>query len=72
MFDMSMGMIVSGLILSAVGLVLFLHGKREADFRTLFAGIALGILPMVVHSVLILWGISAAVLGGVWALKRYA
>lgn len=71
MLDMSMGVLLSGLILGGVGFVMFMYGKRESDFKTLFGGIALGVLPMAVHSLMMLWGLSAAVIGGILLLKKY-
>ncbi len=70
--DLSTGMILSGLVLGGVGFVLFWRGKRESQPVTLLAGIALSILPMVMHSVLALWLASAGVVGGLGLLRRFA
>ena len=71
MFDASMGVILSGLVLGGVGFVMFMYGKRESDLKTLMSGIALSVLPMAVHSLLLLWGLSAAVIGALVLLKKY-
>ena len=71
MLDLSFGLLFSGLVLGAIGLYLFIRGKQDADWGSLGGGMALGILPIVVHSLLLLWGLSFAVLGGIWAIKRF-
>ncbi len=71
MLDLSIGLLISGLILGTLGIVLFKRGKQDADWSTLAGGMALGILPIAVHSLLLLWGLSFAVLGGLWAIKRF-
>lgn len=68
--NLSMGTLLSGLLLGAVGFVMFLHGKREGDPATLLGGLALGFIPMFVHVIWAVWAISGAVLAGVLLLKR--
>jgi hypothetical protein len=70
MLDSSFGVILSGLVLGAVGFVLFMHGKRQSDLGSVLGGIALGVLPMVVHSLLLLWLAGAGVIAGVVLLRR--
>jgi len=71
MFDMSGGMLLSGLVIGGVGFVLFMWGKRECSVRALVAGVALSVLPMVMHSVAALWLASAGVVGGLGLLRRF-
>lgn len=63
--------IVSGLFISLIGTALFIHGKKQADFRTLVAGVALCALPCVVGSLLVEWLACGGCLAGLWAWIRY-
>lgn len=60
----------SGLVIGAVGLGLFLYGKRAPDLPTLAAGAALGVLPLFAHSLVVLWGLTALCGGGLYVVKR--
>ena len=68
---MSEGMLLSGLVIGGVGFVLFLRGKREGSLGTLLAGIALSVLPMLMHSVGMLWLASAGLVGGLGLMRRF-
>jgi uncharacterized membrane protein YecN with MAPEG domain len=65
-------LIFSGLFIGVVGLVLFNHGRKNADFRTLGAGVALCVYPYFVGSLLLLWLLFAAIVGGLYALHKHA
>lgn len=71
MLEMSSGMLLSGLVIGSVGFVLFLKGKRDRSAGTLLAGIVLSVLPMVMHSVGMLWLTSAGLVGGLGLLRRF-
>lgn len=71
MLELSTGMLVSGLVIGGLGFVLFWRGKREGQPGTLLAGIALSALPMVLHSVGLLWLVTAGVVGGLGLLRRF-
>lgn len=68
---MSEGMLLSGLVIGGVGFVLFLKGKRDCSLGTLVTGIVLSVLPMVMHSVGMLWLASAGLVGGLGLLRRF-
>jgi hypothetical protein len=70
--DLTMGVILSGLVLGAIGFFMFLYGKRESQPLTLIAGLVLGILPMATHDVLLMWVVGGAVVGGVVLHRRNA
>lgn len=72
MLDLSTPMLISGLILGGAGMFLFFRGRSNQEPTSVLAGIALSVLPMVLHSVLVLWGLSAAVIAGWVALRRLA
>ncbi|MEO1130532.1 MAG: hypothetical protein AAFX05_12620 [Planctomycetota bacterium] len=69
--ELSMGLLFSGLFVGLLGLVLFLSGKRSGEPTTLCTGIALSALPICIHSVAILWGVTAGVVGGLILLRRF-
>ena len=60
MLDLSMGMLISGTVIGAAGMLLLLRGKRESEPSSLLAGLALSVLPLVMHSVGMLWLAGAA------------
>lgn len=70
MLDLSPAMMISALVLSAVGMFLFIRGKRGGDIFGVIGGLALMGLPLLVHSLMVLWLVSAGVTGGVLALRR--
>ncbi|VAX38492.1 hypothetical protein MNBD_PLANCTO03-240 [hydrothermal vent metagenome] len=63
-------LLFSGLLLGIVGMGFFLYGKKQARLDCLAIGIILSIVPMVAHSLLIIWGVAAACLGGFFVLSR--
>ncbi|HMN39429.1 MAG TPA: hypothetical protein PKE29_01195 [Phycisphaerales bacterium] len=69
--DLSPGTLFSGLLLGAIGMALFIYGKKQTDFRCLAAGIALCIAPYVIGSMMALWLVSAAVIAGLVAWVKY-
>lgn len=68
--DLTMGVLMSGVVLGAIGLFMFMYGKREGEPVTLIAGVVLGVLPMVVHALVPLWIVSGIVIGGVMLHRR--
>lgn len=63
--------IFSGLVLGLIGMALLIYGKKQMDLRCIVGGLALCVLPYFVVSLLVLWGLSVAVLGGLWAWAKY-
>lgn len=68
----SPAILISGFLIGGIGFVLFMYGKKQADFRCLFAGIAMCIFPYFVSSLAIMWLGAAACLGGLYAWSKYA
>lgn len=69
---MTMGVILSGSLIGLVGFFMFLYGKREGQPLTLMAGVALGIIPMVMHALLPMWLVSGALVGCVAVHRKYS
>lgn len=64
-------LLLSGVLIGMVGFVLFNHGRKNADLRTLGTGLALCVYPYFVSSLLVLWLVFAAMMGAlVWLVKN--
>ncbi len=61
---------LSGMFISLVGTGLFIYGKKQADLLVMLGGVVLCVEPFFVTSLGGLWGIAAAVVGGMVYLKR--
>lgn len=62
--------LLSGLFVGLLGMVLFMYGKKQQNLKCLGAGVVLCVFPYFVTSVLVMWGITAACLGGLYAWTR--
>jgi hypothetical protein len=60
----------SGIVIGAVGLGLFIYGKKAPDFRFLMSGVALSVIPFFAHSMLALWGLSGLCAAALYASRR--
>ncbi len=60
----------SGLFLGCVGMGMFIYGKKQGRIDCLAVGIVLSVVPMVAHSLLVIWGVAAACAGGLYAQSR--
>lgn len=64
---------LSGLFIGLVGMALFIYGKKQADLKCLVTGVVLCVFPYFVTSVLLMWAITGACLGGLyWWVKMDA
>lgn len=68
MFDLDPGILFSGLIISAIGMGMFIYGKKRPEPKCLFLGLAMCVFPMFVHSLLVMWGLAASCMAGAYAL----
>jgi len=68
--DFSLGYLLSSLMIGMAGMAFFLYGKKAQRFWPLLAGLAMSIYPFFVASVWALWGITAAVVAGVWFMRE--
>lgn len=60
----------SGLLIGTGGFVLFMYGKKQANFKCLATGLVLCVFPYFVSSILLMWLITAGCLGGLYAMSR--
>ncbi len=65
-------LLLSGLLVSGVGLVLFNYGRKEADLKALGVGVAMCVFPYFATTMLALWLGFVALAGGLYALNRWA
>lgn len=62
--------VMSGLFIGLLGVVLLVFGKNQQRLLPVLAGVVLSVLPMVVTSMVVLWVLTAACLGGVYWVER--
>lgn len=62
--------LVSGLIVSSVGFVLFQYGRKMSRAPHVLAGLALLVFPYFVPGVLLMFGIAALLCGLLWLVVR--
>ncbi len=62
------GLLLSGLVISMVGLAIFVYGKRMEKAKSLGIGLVLMVFPMFVPSVLWMWLIAGACVAGLYVL----
>ncbi|MBL8733369.1 MAG: hypothetical protein JNN13_13445 [Planctomycetes bacterium] len=68
--DFSAGYLFASLVVSSVGLGLFLYGKKQARAPQLTAGVLLMGFPCLVTGVGWMLGIATTVLAGLWFACR--
>jgi hypothetical protein len=64
-------LLISGLFLGAIGMGLFIYGKKQLDFRCIATGVALCVVPYFIGSLAVLWLVGLALVGGLWAWMKY-
>ncbi len=64
--------IISSIFIGIVGFAIFLYGKKELNVKCIGTGITLCIFPYFVHSVLLMWTITAACLAALYWLSKNA
>lgn len=58
------GLLLSGLIISAIGTGVFIYGKKNMQPKCLAVGFALMAWPLIAHSLVVIWaGTAAGLLG---------
>ena len=67
---MDANVLMIGVLVSAIGLGMFIYGKKAIRWPHLVVGIALMLLPFVVYSVLGLSLITLALLALAWFLRE--
>lgn len=70
MLDLSPWVLFSGLFIGLVGMALIIYGRKSEDPASVVGGIALSAIPLLAHSLLVLWLLSAAAFAGTIGLRR--
>lgn len=65
-------LLLSGLVIGLVGLVMFNHGRKEADLKALGTGLVLLVYPYFISSLLVLWLVFVGIFGAIYAIDRMA
>jgi len=63
--------LISGLIIGAIGMAVFVYGKKQGHIPALLAGIVLSAEGFFVHSTAAMWLIAVAALGGLYMLSEH-
>lgn len=69
-FDLSPAALLAGMVVSSVGLGLYLFGKRNERIAHLLSGMALMAAPLVVHGTVALWALCGLVVAALWLAVR--
>jgi hypothetical protein len=67
----SFGLLLSGLLIGAVGLGLFIYGKKRPDPKCLLIGLGMCVYPYFVTSLALMWIIAALCLAAAYALPSF-
>lgn len=70
--DMDFGVLMSAMLIGTFGLGFFIYGKKSTNLPVLALGLAFMVYPYFVHSVLWMWIIAAAAIGGIYALNKFS
>ncbi|MCB9914636.1 MAG: hypothetical protein H6828_05735 [Planctomycetes bacterium] len=69
-FDLDPSTLLAGLVVSSVGMGLFLYGKRQARPPQLVAGLSLLVFPGFLHGAGWVFALGGLVLGALWGALR--
>lgn len=68
--DLSGPTLIAGLLVSTIGMGLFLYGKKATRFPQLLTGLALMGFPMFVHGATAIVAVGASLVAGLWVYVR--
>jgi hypothetical protein len=70
--NMSMTTIIVSLVAGLVGSAYFMYGKKTCNFRMLFSGVALCVVPYFISNTILLILACAAMAAAPFVIERYA
>ena len=70
--DFDPAALIASLVVSGIGTVAFVYGKRQSRLPHMLTGVVLGIFPYFVSNVFLIAGITIGLLGLLWAATRFA
>lgn len=62
------GLLISGMVASALGAGVFLYGKKQGNPKCILTGLGMSIYPFLVPSALVTWLLTGACLAGLYFL----
>tara|TARA_R110002111_G_scaffold131982_1_gene197527 strand:- start:152 stop:370 length:219 start_codon:yes stop_codon:yes gene_type:complete len=62
----------SGMIIGAIGMGLFVHGRKSSDLKSLGLGMVFSVLPFFAHTLLVMWGVSGLCASLAYISRRMA
>ncbi len=68
--DINANELFASLLISSIGVVAFVYGKRQGRVPQMLAGLVLCLFPYFVSNVLLMFGIASVVLGGLWGAVK--
>ncbi len=68
--DLDANALLASLLISSIGVVAFVYGKRQSRFPQMLVGLALMGFPYFVSNIPLMFGIAAVLLGGLWGAVR--
>jgi len=69
-FDISPAALLVSLVVSTIGMSLFIYGKKQFRVPQLVTGILLMVYPLFVTGASVMLGIGTMLLGGMWLALR--
>jgi hypothetical protein len=64
--------LISGLLVGLVGMALLMYGKKQQRALPALAGLTLCVVPYFIASLLVLWVVTGACLGGLFVASKYS
>jgi len=68
--DFDANALLASLVVSSIGTVAFVYGKRQSRVPQLVVGLLLMIFPYFVSNLLLMGGITVVLLGALWGAVR--
>jgi hypothetical protein len=68
--EINVGELSASFLVSSIGLVAFMYGKRQGRIPQMLTGLVLLVYPYFVSNVWLMFGIAAAILGAMWGALR--
>jgi hypothetical protein len=62
--------LLAEMFVSSIGFVAFMYGKKQRRFPQMLVGLLLMGFPFFLSNVLLMFGVAAALLGGLWVMLR--
>jgi cell division protein FtsL len=68
--DLDANSLLASLLVSSIGFVAFVYGKRQSRYPHMLAGVLLSVFPYFVSNVPLMLGIAVVLCAGLWGAVR--